>query len=682
MTAPDAAGPLQGVVGTEGEHGRPQSRLPSEGAALRSVGTAAGWEAEAAAPERRMKRVMQIETVGIVFFDSSGRLLECNDAFLRMSGLKGADVYDGRVGWQDITPPEWHPAGRRAMEEFAETGRVTGFEKEYVRPDGSRWWGLFSATRGEDGEGMGYVVDVTERRRAEAGRRATEAEFRAMFELSSVGQFQADLATGNIVRANVRFCEIVGYSSVELARMRMEELTHAEDRTAIASMLERLVQGHAQETAFETRLMRRDGGMVWIEGNLTLMRDDAGAPVRMVAIVRDVSAQKGTEQALAESRERLRLILESARDYAIISTDLQRRVTSWNPGAERISGYTEAEVLGQSADLIFTPEDLERGDAKREAHIALTTGRAANERWHRRKDGSRFWGSGVMMAMLDARGLPVGMVKIFRDETDARKSSEALKRSREQLWEALRENERARDELQAASRAKDHFLAVLSHELRTPLTPVLMAAQALGMRHDLPEGVRPALEMIQRNVRIEASFIDDLLDLTRISRGRMEIVPEPTDLHAAVESAIAACQPIIDQKRIRLEVGLDAGRHDLNGDRHRLQQAMRNVVKNAAKFTPEEGQIWISTENPGDGNLFRLTVGDSGIGIEADHITTIFEAFSQGGEWVAREYGGLGLGLAIAKATIEAHGGSILASSEGKDRGTTLTIEIPLTRQL
>jgi two-component system, chemotaxis family, CheB/CheR fusion protein len=680
MSAPDAAAESLGVVGTEGYHSRPQSHPRGEADTL--VDAPADRGTGTTAPEPRMKRVMEIETVGIVFFDLSGRLLECNDAFLRMAGLEGTDVNAGRVFWQDITPPEWHAAGRRAMDEFHETGRVTGYEKEYVRPDGSRWWGLFSATRGEDGEGMGYVVDITERKHAEACRRATEAEFRAMFELSSVGQFQADLATGTIVRANVRFCEIVGYSSVELARMRMVDLTHADDRSAIASMLERLVQNHAQETSFETRLMRRDGGMVWIEGNLTLMRDDAGAPVRMVAIVRDVSAQKGTEDALAESRERLRLILESARDYAIISTDLQRRVTSWNPGAERISGYSEADVIGTSADLIYTPEDIERGEPEREARIALATGRAANERWHQRKDGSRFWGSGVMMAMLDARGLPVGMVKIFRDETEARQSSEALRRSREQLWDALRENERAREDLQAASHAKDHFLAVLSHELRTPLTPVLMAAQALGMRHDLPEGVRPALEMIQRNVRIEASFIDDLLDLTRISRGRLEIVPEPTDLHAAVEAAIAACQPLIDQKRIRLEIQLNAGRHDLNGDRHRLQQAVRNVVKNAAKFTPDEGRVWVRSENPGDGNVFRLTVGDNGIGIEADQIMSIFEAFSQGGEWVAREYGGLGLGLAIAKATIEAHGGSILASSDGKDRGTTLTIEIPLARML
>jgi two-component system CheB/CheR fusion protein len=619
---------------------------------------------------------MQIDTVGIVFFDGAGRITDCNDAFLRMSGLVRDDVQQRRVGWESITAPEWIEASARALADFRERSRVQPFEKQHVRRDGSRWWALFAATRLGPDEGVAYVIDVTDRKLAEAARRATEAEFRAMFELSSVGQCQAELATGAIVRANPRFCTMVGYPAATLTQMRVEELIHPDDRAAMAAMLDALLVGGVHETSFAARLVHANGGLVWVEGNVTLMREDGGAPLRMAAIVRDVSVQRQTEQALAESRERLRLVVDSAREYAILSMDLGRRITSWNPGAEQITGYSAAEMLGQSADILFTPDDRLRGEADHEANRALTTGRAANERWHQRKDGSRFWGSGVLMAMLDAQQRPVGLVKIFRDETEARQWSESLKQSRAQLWEALRENERAREQLQAASRAKDHFLTVLSHELRTPLTPVLMAAQALGMRDDLPADVRPALEMIQRNVRIEAHFIEDLLDLTRMSRGELEIAREPTDLHATVGAAIEAVRPVIEDKRIALDLELGAEHHTLDGDGARLQQAVANVLKNAAKFTGHGGHIWLHTESAGP--MFRLTVRDDGIGIGREYLDGIFDAFSQAGEWVARAYGGLGLGLALAKASVEAHGGSIQASSAGKDQGTTLTIQLPL----
>ncbi len=386
-------------------------------------------------------------------------------------------------------------------------------------------------------------------------------------------------------------------------------------------------------------------------------------------------------ETIDQSAEQLRLIIENAREYAIFSLDPDRRITSWNSGACGILGYTHEEALGQSADIIFTPEERAAGAPKQEARTALATGRAADERWHVRKDGSRFWGSGFMMPMRDARQDVVGFIKIFRDQTAARQAMLALERSQSELREALGKNEQARQAAEAANRAKDQFVAVLSHELRTPLTPILIALGALARRKDLPPPVTRVHEMILRNVQLEAHFIDDLLDLTRIERGKMEVVCQPMDLHEAVERAVEIASCDIESKHQQLRIALDAATHHINGDFARLQQVFWNLLKNASKFTPAGGAIEIRTYNPVGGQIV-VEVTDTGIGVEADAIECIFRPFEQASVSITREFGGLGLGLAIAKATVDAHDGTLHASSPGLGQGTTFTVSLPLTATL
>ena len=241
----------------------------------------------------------------------------------------------------------------------------------------------------------------------------------------------------------------------------------------------------------EKRLRCPDGGTVWVSLSVHVLRERNGRPYSATALVLDLTERNRAREASRESEEQLRLVVESAREYAIFSTDLERRITSWNSGAERLLGYQESEVIGSTADVIFTPEDRAAGAPEQEAQTALAEGRSADERWHVRKDGTRFWGSGAMMAMHDGNDKTVGLLKIFRDETQAREVTEALAASRADLEQALIFNKIAREELEAASRAKDRFLAVLSHELRTPLTPVVMAVQTLGRPHRLTGGCPP-----------------------------------------------------------------------------------------------------------------------------------------------------------------------------------------------
>ena len=356
--------------------------------------------------------------------------------------------------------------------------------------------------------------------------------------------------------------------------------------------------------------------------------------------------------------------------------DLDLRVTSWNSGAERLLGHREEEILGRSATMIFTPEDRAEGRARQEAAQALGEGRAVDERWHLRADGSRFWASGAMMAMRDQDGNNVGFVKILHDQTEAREAHEALERSREELMMALRDAQRAREEAEAAGWAKDQFLAVLSHDLRTPLTPVMMAAHLLSRQRGLPAAARESVAMIQRNVQLETQLIDDLLDVTRISRGKLEIVPAPMDLHQAVEAAVEISAGDVQSKKQDLTVTLAAGRHTLRGDAQRLRQVFWNLLKNASKFTPEGGSIHVvSRDEPG---RIVVEIADTGIGFAPEAAARIFESFTQAGTEITRRYGGLGLGLAISKATVDAHGGTLHAHSAGPDQGATFTVELPL----
>jgi two-component system CheB/CheR fusion protein len=262
-------------------------------------------------------------------------------------------------------------------------------------------------------------------------------------------------------------------------------------------------------------------------------------------------------------------------------------------------------------------------------------------------------------------------------ETQAATATVASARRGAGLEQALRENQRAREEFEAVSRAKDRFLAMLSHELRTPLTPIVMALHTLVRRNDLPESAREALEMIHRNVKIESNLIDDLLDLTRITHGRFDIDSAPVDLHAAITGAVDTCESDVRGKKQTLIVTLQASRYRTQGDFERLRQVVFNLVQNASKFTREGGEIQVASRDE-DGR-FLLAVSDNGRGIARDALPAIFDPFRRGGRSAMSEFGGLGLGLAIAKASVEAHGGTIRVESAGPGCGATFTVRLPLT---
>ena len=286
-----------------------------------------------------------------------------------------------------------------------------------------------------------------------------------------------------------------------------------------------------------------------------------------------------------------------------------------------------------------------------------------------RADGEVGWTVSRAIPLLDARGEIREWIGAASDVTERKHAEQASQ-------EALLEAKQARGEAEAASKAKDHFLAVLSHELRTPLMPIMMGLSAIGQRQNLPEPVRKVHEMIRRNVELETRFIDDMLDVTRIAHGKMEIVRTTMDLHEAVRRAVEVATPDVKAKGQRLTVTSGANECLMSGDLARLQQVFWNLLKNASKFTPQGGAIEIRSRcREGDDHVVEVI--DSGIGLDAEATGRIFQAFEQANVEITREFGGLGLGLAIAKATVEAHGGTLRASSPGPGQGATFAVRLP-----
>jgi PAS domain S-box-containing protein len=361
--------------------------------------------------------------------------------------------------------------------------------------------------------------------------------------------------------------------------------------------------------------------------------------------------------------QRLAAIVDSSAD-AIVSKDLNSIVTTWNSAAERLFGYSENEMIGASIMRLIPPDRQEEED---KIIACIRKGQRLDhfETVRVRKDGRLIDVSISASPIKDAAGNVIGASKVARDIGERKRAEEKL--------------QAAKIAAEKASQAKDDFLALLSHELRTPLTPALVAASYLAEHKDLLPEFREEVTAIWRNVQLEAHLIDDLLDVTRISRGKIEMHHEALDVHRLLHNAVQIVQKDVLEKQIELAIDLRATNHHIWADPVRIQQVFWNLLNNAVKFTPKNGRITIRSSN--EGKQFVFEISDTGIGIEAERQSRIFEAFDQGERSITRKFGGLGLGLTISKTLLDLHGGTIKVQSEGKNRGTTFRVFLDLLRQ-
>ncbi|WP_133792444.1 hybrid sensor histidine kinase/response regulator [Paraburkholderia silvatlantica] len=392
-------------------------------------------------------------------------------------------------------------------------------------------------------------------------------------------------------------------------------------------------------------------------------------PEAVARVLAQVALQRASDEAL--------LLRDREEHYRTLSEALPHLVLTC--GADGNCDFVSKQWLdytgldaGQSHGLAWL--DAVHADDReeiRDTWLKAVSSGAADYRHElriRRHDGAYRWFDVRIVPMRDPRG---GVSKWFGSCTDIDAQREATQ-ERERL---LASEQAARQTAEEANRAKDRFLAMLSHELRTPLTPVLAGTRLLEQIPGLPEAARAGVLMIRRNIELEARLIDDLLDLTRVANGKLSLALETVDVHEVIEAVLELFHSEIQFKQQDVHVDLRAQQHYVRGDRARLQQMLWNLVRNAAKFTPDGGHIYVRTRD--ERMQVEIEVEDTGIGIAPEQIGKLFHAFEQGSHNLTRQFGGLGLGLAVTRALTEAHGGNVSAKSPGAHCGATFTIVLP-----
>lgn len=494
-------------------------------------------------------------------------------------------------------------------------------------------------------------------------RQQTENEalhrFRAIIEHSWDG-YALMAADAVIHYASPSSIRILGYRPEELVGHNAFEFMHPDDRERIQGLFTQLIAQPDRVIPSVYRYRHKEGSWRWLEATGTNLLGDPSVQA-VVVNCRDITEQREAEKVRAE----LAAIVESSED-AIIGEDLQGVITSWNKGAERLYGYDAEEVVGKPVTLLHPSEQ-----ADELPNLLERLGRGERiepyETVRLRKDSSRVDVSLSVSAIKDNEGRVIGASKIARDIGPQKRLESELRRHAEELAEAHRQ--------------KDQFLAMLAHELRNPMAPLRTGVHILRQPQTPPEVRERTRDMMDRQLRHLSRLVDDLLDVSRIVRGKIELRMERLDLRRLVRTVADDRRPVLEQVGLTLFLDLPETPICVMGDQTRLTQVLNNLLDNSVKFAKGRNIVIVRLQADEERRQAVLCVRDEGVGIEPELLPRLFTPFLQADRSLDRSRGGLGLGLAMVKGLAELHGGSAEASSEGPGRGAEFTIRLPLDQE-
>ena len=611
-------------------------------------------------PDATYRRIVESIGDAVFMLDTRGRVQTWTAGAADSHGYAASEIIGesfARFYLQDQID-----AGRPAhdLEQAASLGR---FEDEgwRVRKDGTRFWAnvVVSAVRDESGELMGFsdvTRDITERRAHENALHQTEQRFRTLIEgVQDYAIFMLD-SSGRVTTWNTGAEKLKGYTAEDIIGSHFSRFypTDAIERGWPDHELRMAeMDGRFEDEGWR---LRKDGSRFWASVVITALRDKEGTLIGFSKITRDLTERKQAERRLAESEEQLRLLVQGITDYAILMLDATGVVTTWNSGAEAITGYAAQEMLGKHFSRFYTPEDVHGTKPWQQLREAHDIGRASDESWRVRKDGTRFWASTVISALYDAERKHRGYVHVLQDLTQRRNA----------------------ESLAETSRRMHEFIAMLAHELRNPLAPIRNAVELMRKRGMGDRTLEAMRDTVDRQVATLSRIIDDLLDVNRIARGQFAVIKEDVDIRDVIRRAIETSRPLIDSQAHRLSVTIPERPVPVHGDEVRLSQAFANLLNNAARYTSPGGLITVTVE-PRAGEV-TVRIVDTGRGIAALDQERIFDLFTQVNPADAG-LGGLGVGLALVRRVVELHGGAVRAKSAGLGQGSEFSVVLPLSAQ-
>src|SRR6267154_523484 len=534
---------------------------------------------------------------------------------------------------------------------------VQPFQRE-VQDRNGRWYSLrvrpYRTMENRIEGAVLALVDIDSIKQTAESLRVGAERLRIMYDRAPVGIFETDLE-GRFQRVNDCFCELTGRSRDALLTLRSEDITHPDDLVLQREDFERLRAGDVASVRREKRYLRENGQAVWVELHRFIVPGPEGRPAFSVGIAEDISERRETETQLRRREARFRALMNSA--PVLIWVSGLEGMEYVNQAYLEFLGVESHDVLGNAWTYYLHPDDRE-GYATTYAQAVTGLLPFEYQFRFRRSDGDYRWMMAVALPQFGPAGKFAGYTGAFFDIT-ALKQAEAS--------------------LRTADQRKDEFIAMLAHELRNPLAPITNIVQMMRS-HDLDEKTRDwAHELLDRQLRNVGRMVNDLLDVSRVSYGKIQLQRQRVELGELVGRSVDALRATIDAAEKEIAIELPTTPVVLFADPVRLEQVIGNLVNNAVKFTPHAGHIWVSAALTNGDKDVQVSVRDDGEGIAADVLPRVFDLFVQGSTSFDRAQGGLGIGLSLVRGLVELHGGSIEAKSDGPGTGSEFIVTLPLT---